>query len=143
MQKELGKEFIDPEQRIRFLKDNCDKIEERGYMKRFTPDKIQEMKEALAETSIEINDIDVEKKAVMADFKVRLESLAEQRKELLKGIKNKAEFTTENCYKFVEMEEKMVGYYNGEGDLIDARPAMGDELQGTIFQIGRKTVTND
>lgn len=143
MQKELGKEILNPEQRIRFLKDNCDKIEERGYMKRFSPERIQQMKETLAETSIEINDIELEKKELIAEIKVRLEPLIGHRKTLLKGIKNKAEYTTEACYKFVDMDEKMVGYYNGEGDLIDARPAMGDELQGTIFQIGRQTGTNN
>lgn len=143
MQKELGKEFLDPEQRIRFLKDNCDKIEQRGYMKRFTPERIQEMKETLAETSIEINDIEEEKKSMMDEIKSRLDPLVSVRKELLKDIKNKAEFTSENCFKFVDMDEKMVGYYNSEGDLIDARPAMADELQGTIFQIGRKTGTDN
>lgn len=75
MQKELGKEFLDPEQRIRFLKDNCDKIEQRGYMKRFTPERIQEMKETLAETSIEINDIEEEKKSIMDEIKSRLDPL--------------------------------------------------------------------
>ena len=79
----------------------------------------------------------------MAEYKVKLEPLVSDRKELLKGIKNKAEYTTENCYKFVDMEDKMVGYYNGEGDLIDSRPAMANELQGTIFQMGRKTGTDE
>jgi len=35
MERELGKDY-QGESRIRFLKDNCDKIEEKGYMKRFS-----------------------------------------------------------------------------------------------------------
>lgn len=67
----------------------------------------------------------------------------ETRKSLLKGLKNKAEFVTEPCYKFVDPETREVGYYNQEGDLIESRPAYPDELQSNIFQINRKTGTNN
>jgi hypothetical protein len=43
----------------------------------------------------------------------------------------------------VDQDEKMVAYYNADGDLIEERPATADELQGTIFQIQRKTGTDD
>ena len=62
---------------------------------------------------------------------------------LLKDIKEKAVYAKEECFKFIEQEEKMVGYYNAQGDLIESRPATSDELQGTIFQIVRKTGTNN
>lgn len=143
MQKSLGKEYADERQRVSFLKDNCDSVEEKGYMKSYTPEQIQAMKEQLAETSIKINDIETEKKEVVKEFKARVDPLIDERKELLKGIKEKAEYTKEICYKFVDTDEKMVGFYNADGDLIESRPASPDELQGTIFQINRKTGTND
>lgn len=142
MQKNLGKEY-DELQRVAFLKDNCDQVEEKGYMKRFTPEQVQQMKEELAEASIKINDIQIEKKEANKDFKFKLDPLQVERKILLEGIKKKAEYTKEICYKFVDTDEKMVGFYNSEGDLIESRPASPDELQGTIFQINRKTGTND
>jgi len=55
MEKALGKEYP-LEERIQFLKDNCDKIETKSYMKRFTQDEILQKKEELSETSIQIND---------------------------------------------------------------------------------------
>lgn len=57
MQRELGKDIQDPKRRIEFLKDNCDSVEQKGYMKRFSPDQLLKMKEQLSETAIEINDI--------------------------------------------------------------------------------------
>lgn len=143
MQKSLGKEYADERQRVSFLKDNCDSVEEKGYMKRYTPEQIQAMKEQLAETSIKINDIETEKKKVVKEFKTRVDPLLDERKGLLKGIKEKAEYTKEICYKFVDQEAKETGFYNADGDLIECRPATADELQGTIFQINRKTGTND
>jgi len=143
MLKQLGKEYADERQRISFLKDNCDSVEEKGYMKRFTPEELQAMKEQLAETSIKINDIEIEKKEVVKEFKDRVDPLLGERKKLLKGIKEKAEYAEEICYKFIDPDERMIGFYNSDGDLIECRPASPDELQGTIFQLNRNTGTNN
>lgn len=142
MEKTLGKEIKNPLERINFLNDNCDKAEEKGYMKRFTPEQVQSMKEELAETSIQINDIQEEKKEYLKDIKFRVTPLTERKSELLKGIKEKAAYTTEKCYKFIDQDSKEVGYYNSEGDLVESRPAMIDELQGTIFQVQRTGTNN-
>jgi hypothetical protein len=142
METTLGKEYAIA-QREAFLKDNCDGVAEKGYMKRISPEEIQEKKEQLSEAAIQINDIEVEKKETAKEYKQRLGPLFTQRNELLKAIKEKATFIREQCYKFVDIDEKMVGFYNAEGDLIESRPATSDELQGTIFQIGRKTGTNN
>jgi hypothetical protein len=145
IQKELGKQFSSELERVAFLKDNCDTVEHRGYMKRFTPEQLIQMKETLSEVSIEINDIEEEKKLAMETFKTQLKPHLEEKAKILKGLKQKAEFVEENCYKFIYQEEKMVGYYNSEGELIEARPIQSDEMQGTIFQMNRdlKTGTND
>lgn len=142
MEKSLGKDYPEAK-RESFLKDNCDSVVEKGYMKRLTTDKVQQSKESLSETAIQINDIEEEKKAALKQYKDELGPLFKQRNELLKSIKEKAVYIKENCYKFVDQDEKMVGFYNSEGDLIESRPAIADELQGTIFQIARKTGTND
>lgn len=47
--KPMGKEYTDPEQRKRFLKDNSDAVVEKSYMKNFTPEQLQGFKEDLAE----------------------------------------------------------------------------------------------
>jgi len=124
-----------------FLAANCDGREETGYMKAFTPEQIVEMKDTLSEVAIQINDFEIQKKDFLADLKAETDPLTAQKKTLLKNIKQKAEFVTENCFKFYDHEEKKVGYYNSEGMLIQERPMRADEYQLTI-KLGQ-TGTND
>lgn len=54
MDKTLGKDIANLVAREAFLKDNCDKVEEKGYMKPYSPEELQQRKEELANASIEI-----------------------------------------------------------------------------------------
>jgi hypothetical protein len=143
MDKTLGKEYADAAQREFFLKDNCDKVEERGYMKPFSPEQLQGHKESLAELSIQIEEVEDEKKASAASFKATLDPLVKQRREMVSNIRQKAEYVHELCYKFVDRENRIAGYYNADGDLIEQRPATADELQLTLFAGAQRTGTNN
>lgn len=143
MERELGKDLEQGKKRVAFLMDNCDAVEEKGYMKPYTPEELAKMKESLSETAIIINDIEEEKKEAMKEFKARLEPLATAQKKNLEGLKKKAEFVTERCFKFIDQEAREVGFYNENGDLIESRPAYSEEMQCTIFQMPRKTGTNN
>ena len=137
MQKELGKDVESGMKRIAFLMDNCDTVEEKAYTKRFTPEQLARKKEELSEVAIKIRDIEVEKKEAATLFKSRLDPLDDERKRLVGDLKSKAALVTEQCYKFVDQEEREVGYYNQDGDLIESRPAFPEELQGRLFPMGR------
>jgi hypothetical protein len=143
LQKTIGKEYSNKAQREAFLKDNCDRVEEKGYMKPYTPEELQGHKENLANLSIDIEEIEDEKKASVKHFNEQLKPLTDSRRELLKNIRQKAEYVHEICYKFVDREERQTAYYNREGDLIEMRPATADELIPTIFSVNRDTGTND
>lgn len=143
MERELGQDIKNPIQREAFLKDNCDACEQKGYMKPYTPEELQGHKEKLANVSIEIAEIEAEKKQVEADFKGRLKPLKESREIMVSNIKSKAEYVNEVCYRFTDQETKETGYYNKDGILVECRPATADELQPNIFSMVRKTGTND
>ena len=143
MERELGQDIKNPIQREAFLKDNCDACEQKGYMKPYTPEELQGHKETLANVSIEIAEIEAEKKQVEADFKGRLKPLKESRAIMVSNIKSKAEYVNEVCYRFTDQETKETGYYNKDGILVECRPATADELQPNIFSMVRKTGTND
>jgi len=143
MKKTLGKELPEGIQRTNFLKDNCDAVEEKGYMKPYTSEELQGHKENLANVSIEIAEIEAEKKAQDAYYKGQLQPLMEQRTRMVSNIKSKSEYVKEICYKFVDQEAKETGFYNEDGDLIESRPTTADELQPTIFSMARNTGTND
>lgn len=143
MQKSIGKEYTNVHERESFLKDNCDKVEEKGSMKPFTVEQLQEYKENLANVSIEILGIEEEKKKQDAVFKNMLKPLKDSRSQLITNIKSKSEYVKELCFKFVDQDKKMTGFYNLDGDLIESRPATADELQSTIFTSFRKTGTEN
>lgn len=143
MERELGQDIKNLVQREAFLKDNCDACEQKGYMKPYTPEELQGHKEKLANVSIEIAEIEAEKRVVDAEFKGRLKPLKESRSAMVSNIKSKAEYVNEICYRFTDQEARMTGYYNKEGKLIESRPATADELQTTIFSAVRKTGTDD
>lgn len=142
MEKDLGLEYKNLAQREAFLKDNCDAIENKGYMKPYSPEELQGHKEKLANVSIEIAEIEAEMKQVAQSYKGKLKPLKESRGIMVSNIKSKAEYVTEICYKFVDQEAGMTGYYNSEGRLIESRPSTADELQPNIFDTIR-TGTND
>ena len=120
----------------------ADAVEKIGYTHRFTPEELAQKKESLAEVSIQINDIELEKKEVMDNFKERLKPLNEEKSELLDHIKKGSEFRDdEECAKILYHDERMAGFYNRLGELVYSRPIMPQEMQKTMFSINRKTGT--
>ena len=142
MKKEYGKEYETDEERIAFLEDNADSVENKEYFKRFTPQELKEKKDRKIDVDVEVADLDGEKKAKMKEYKDRIDPLAKEGKQLLKCIKKKGQVVSGRLFKFVDNEERMVGFYDEQGDLVESRPAFPDELQTTIFQMNR-TGTND
>lgn len=132
---------ISQDERLTMLQDNCDAVERQSYMKQFSHEEILLMKDRLSEVSIDLNDIDIEKKSAMEVFKLKEKPLKNERSELLGNIKRKAIDVTEDCFKFVDHENQEVGYYNSLGDLVFSRPLMPSEKQKTIFSL--KSGTSD
>lgn len=143
--KTIGKEYANPVQRKRFLEDNADSVESKGYMKPYSPEELQGHKENLANTMIQISEIEAELNQVKTEFKARLKPLQEKRSQMVANIKAKAEYVTEDCYRFTDRESRMTEYYNADGDLVEMRPATADELAPTLFSMNRefKDGTND
>lgn len=142
IQKEIGKD-IAIEEREQFLRDNCDAVEEVTYSKLFSPEELAKEQDALAKVSIEIADIEEEKKEVMDGFKERLKPLQTEKQEAIQRLKSKSQIVTEECFKFFYEEDKMVGFFNKQGDLVSSRPAFPNEMQRTIFADFRKNGTNN
>lgn len=142
LDKELGKD-IALEERASFLEDNCDAVEEVTYSRAFEPEELALKREQLTDASIKIADIEEEKKEVMDGFKERMKPLQEQKADAIKALRDKSQTVTEKCYKFLDEETKMVGFYNKEGNLVSSRPAFQRELQKTIQMDIRKNGTSD
>lgn len=143
MKRELGKDIQQGEARRQFLADNADAVEKKEYMRHFTQEELLKKKEGLSETCISINDIEEELKDIKKEYAEKLKPLIERKKRVLGELKKKAELVEEDCYKFIDTDTREVGYYNQNGDLIESRPAYSEELQTTMFQVIRKTGTDN
>lgn len=143
MDKQLGL-GLNPKEKLALLQNNCEKVEQMGYTRSFSEEEIVEMKDELANKSIEQSNLSEEKKVAMASFKAKLQPVSARIGTLLKNLREKAEYTNESLFKFVDTEEKMVGYYNSDGELIDSltRRAKPDELQGNIFLMDKTGTHN-
>ena len=136
----LGQEY-NPSDRIKFLKDNCDVIEELGYTKQFDNEKIEELKDQLVDTSIQMRDVKADKKDATKMYNEQIKQLEERSEEVTKGLKEKAEFVNEPCYRFLDEEDRTVGFYNAEGLLVLQRPARPEEMQTTFKMEYQRTGT--
>jgi hypothetical protein len=139
LEKTIGKEYLNDAQRESFLKDNCDKVEHKSYMKPYKPETLQKQKDDLADLSIEIEKVEDEKSETVKIYGDRLKELKKSRREMLKNIRQKAEYVNELCYKFIDLDERKAAWYNSEGDLVDMRQAVADELQGDLFRMKNGT----
>lgn len=142
MDKFLFMEFAEGEARVNALDANSDAIEEITYTRRFSPDELADMRNRLADNSIEESDIEAKKKEEMDRFKDKLKPIQKAKTTLLSKLKTKTEQVTESCYKMINREERLVGYYNSDGELVSARPLNAQEMQKTIFEV-TKTGTNN
>lgn len=142
LDRELGKD-IALEERAQFLEGNCDAVEDVTYSRSFSPEELAQKREQLTDASIKIADIEDEKKYTMEVFKERLKPLKEQKDEAVNALRDKSQTVTEKCYKFLDEETKMIGFYNKEGNLVSSRPAFQKELQKTIQMDIRKNGTSN
>ena len=104
MEKQLGKEYVNDSERIKFLKDNCDEVQEMDYMRQFTPEELLEMKDKLSEVDIKIDNYEVERKKRTQEIDAKLKVEKQDHKRLLKNLREKSELVSENCFKFIDEE---------------------------------------
>ena len=142
IKKEYGKEYS-LEEREEFLKNTCDGMEEISYSRAFTPEELAKKHEELTEASIQLADIEEAKKEAIKGFKQQAEPWMEQKKQAIHDLKSKSETVVGMCFKYIDEETKMVGFYNAEGNLVSSRPAFQDEMQKTLFAEMRKTGTDN
>ena len=136
MDKVLGQEY-NGKDRVSFLRDNCDAVEDLGYTKSLPNDEIEALKDRLVENNIQLRDVRADKKAANKEFNDQIKQLEESNDEVTGKLKAKSEFVTEPCFKFVDEDAREVGYYNNEGLLVYSRPARPEELNKNIFRMSR------
>lgn len=129
--------------RRQYLADSCDRTEEVQYNKPFSPEELTQKRVELENVSINISDLNQQKKDYMDSFKIEMDPLAKTHAKIVKDLKNKTVQVTEQCYAFLDEETRMMGFYNAEGIMVYSRPANMNELQRTVQMELRRTGTDN
>lgn len=136
------------EQRAQILRDSCDQIVERRYTRKFDQEEINERRADLANVAIQKADLEQSLAEIRADYKGKIKPLEERIVKLRDELKAGGDWINGECYKFVDEEEKMVGFYSPEGYLLEQRTMTQEERQRNVFRAIRgnamdKTGTDD
>lgn len=117
------------EQRMKNLHNNCDEVQEISYDKKFTATELSELKDTLADQSIQLSDVEEEFKDVKQSYADQMAPMKAEIKLAIGSLKSGKRIVTEPCFKFIDKDNKEVGYYNDDGELVYSRPANMDEMQ--------------
>ena len=122
------------EERRELLKNSCDQIVQKSYTRKFSSSELTERRTEYCDVAEKVNSLKQELSEVTADIKGKIKPLVERMGGILDDIKKRGEYITGECYKFIDPEEKKVGFYDGEGYLIEERDMTKEERQRTLFQ---------
>ncbi len=133
-----------PEERKELLENSADGIVSEKFYRKLTQEELIAKKAAFTANALKFDDIEEQKKDVVAEFKEQLDPLKRTHKELGSEIRTGYEEVEGTLYKMVDTEKRWVSFYSETGELIEtkSRPAVADELQKTIHMEIR-TGTND
>ena len=134
MDKVLFQNARTEEERVQCLQDNCNSIEKVAYNKSYPVEEVEEMREQLVQIAIKLKTIKAEKKEVMKGYNDTIKGIECDMDDLTESLASGSRAVEEDCYKFVDYDERVVGYYNRDGVLIKQRPARKNELQKTIYR---------
>jgi len=131
------------EEREQILRDSCDQIVERSYTRKFDQMEINDRRADLANVTIQIADLEQELAEIRAEFKGKIKPLCERVCKIRDELKAGGEWMKGDCFKIVDEDEGMVGFYSPEGYLLEQRPMTQEERQRNVFRALRKTGTDN
>lgn len=132
-----------PEKRLEYLNSTADSVVHEKYYERLSEQELGNARAEFTSNRLKIDDIQEQKKDVLAQFKEELKPLEELHKELSSQVRQGFVEKEGKLYKFIE--SKMAYFYNSKGELIETktRPASADEIQNPTIHMSLKTGTND
>lgn len=120
------------EKRAQNLEALSEGAEEKDYSTFLTPEELAERKSRFTSLAIQEAKLNDKKKEFLDEIKMKMKPIQTEKAGLLDVIKSGTVRETGICYKMVDQVNKMVGYYNKRGQLVEQRPMTMDDRQMTI-----------
>ena len=129
MNKTMFHDVPDLTERLRLLAQNCDSKETTSYIRNLTQEELDFKRETHVDICIELDRLGDELKVVKAEYKEKMEPVADENKKLLRQIKTRQEELTGTIFNFPDYEDGMMNTYDENGDFVGSRRLKPDEKQ--------------
>lgn len=132
MSKEQFFKKLQPLDRVQALKDNAVECYQKNVIRNFSEEELVEMKSDLSEVDISFNDLEMEKKEMVAEINDKIKVYKDKRSLLLKHLKDKYYESNEDVFDIDNQEDGVMETYDKQGNLLTTRRLTPKERQTTI-----------
>lgn len=114
-----------------------------GYLKPFSTEEMHFHSANLSQIAIKRRTLENELKTISDEFKNKIKMLSGQFNETLTGISNKGVQVEGKVFLLDDQENKLMHYYDEEGNHISSRPLLPSERQLNIVSESYRMAAND
>jgi len=126
-------EMLTPKEKANFLRDNATEVKRGFYFRKFSEDEVNERKDILVDTCIQIAAKESEFSDVKKKYADDLKVQKSARSELTRIIKQKGEDAEGEIYDFADTESGFMISFDIEGNEISRRRLRPEEKQANLF----------
>lgn len=137
---------LGPAERMEMLDAQADEVVEENYLRPYENAELQKARQEYVNLSLQMTEIKAEEDDIKQQFKERKAPVQKEMDRVLGNIKQGGEYVKGKLYKIIDRDERVTGFYDEEGKLINQRKSLPNELQGTLFttiRMNAKTGTNE
>lgn len=131
---------------MEMLDAQADEVVEENYLRPYENAELQKARQEYVNLSLQMTEIKAEEDEIKQQFKERKAPVQKEMDRVLGNIKQGGEYVKGKLYKIIDRDERVTGFYDEDGKLINQRKSLPNELQGTLFttiRMNAKTGTNE
>lgn len=129
---------VSPSERRNILQQNADGVEETTYQKPLTEEELTERKNVLTKNSIELFDLEEQKKEAVKVYKDKIDPLKKDNSKLLSEIRTGQVSATGLIFHMANFEDGMMETYDSDGYMIASRRLKPNEKQGNLLKVANQ-----
>lgn len=133
---------LTPEERLRILQTNADKVETTTYDKELTEEELIAKREEFVDNSIIVSKLEDELAEKKKEFKNKIEPVKLINRGLQQEIKTKKKEVKGLLFQMADQVNSMMEVYDESGELVSSRRLRPDEKQTRLQVVPPKSVAN-
>lgn len=128
---------LEPQERLRVLRDNCDSHEESNYMRDLTQDELDGKRELLTENLIKMSDAEGILEEAKEVCKAVTKPLSKINGVLIEEVKNRRTKVSGTLFHIADPDSGLMETYDEEGEFVKSRRLTLEEKSKIPFPLSR------